>query len=214
VYRRPRFRHGRLDPPAGALCGVVGLKPTYGRVYRYGLIAFASSLDQIGPFTKDVEDCAIVMNVIAGNDPRESTSVPEEVPITAGFSARGRGWTVGIPKEYFVAGIDPEGRGGCPPGHNGLGAGGAQCRRDRSPTPQYCLASTTSSPGGASSNLPLRGVRFGFRSEGNRDLLDMYKKTRSAGFGAEVETRNHARTYALSSGYYDAYYRRPRRSGP
>ena len=201
---------GSIRQPA-ALCGVVGMKPTYGRVSRYGLIAFASSLDQIGPFTKDVEDCAIVMNVIAGYDPRESTSVPEEVPDYRRFLGRGvEGWTVGIPKEYFVAGIDPEVEASVRRAITVLEQAGARCVEVSLPHTQYCLAVYyIVAPAEASSNLArYDGVRFGFRSEGNRDLLDMYKKTRSAGFGAEVKRRIMLGTYALSSGYYDAYYKK------
>ena len=201
---------GSIRQPA-ALCGVVGMKPTYGRVSRYGLIAFASSLDQIGPFTKDVEDCAIVMNVIAGYDPRESTSVPEEVPDYRRFLGRGvEGWTVGIPKEYFVAGIDPEVEASVRRAITVLEQAGARCVEVSLPHTQYCLAVYyIVAPAEASSNLArYDGVRYGFRSEGNRDLLDMYKKTRSAGFGAEVKRRIMLGTYALSSGYYDAYYKK------
>jgi aspartyl-tRNA(Asn)/glutamyl-tRNA(Gln) amidotransferase subunit A len=201
---------GSIRQPA-ALCGVVGMKPTYGRVSRYGLIAFASSLDQIGPFTKDVEDCAIVMNVIAGYDPRESTSVPEEVPDYRGFLGRGvEGWTVGIPKEYFVAGIDPEVEASVRRVITVLEQAGARCVEVSLPHTKYCLAVYyIVAPAEASSNLArYDGVRFGFRSEGNRDLIDMYKKTRSAGFGAEVKRRIMLGTYALSSGYYDAYYKK------
>ena len=201
---------GSIRQPA-ALCGVVGMKPTYGRVSRYGLIAFASSLDQIGPFTKDVEDCAIVMNVIAGYDPRESTSVPEEVPDYRRFLGRGvEEWTVGIPKEYFVAGIDPEVEAAVRRAIAVLEQAGARCIEVSLPHTKYCLAVYyIVAPAEASSNLArYDGVRYGFRSEENRDLLDMYKKTRSAGFGAEVKRRIMLGTYALSSGYYDAYYKK------
>ncbi len=201
---------GSIRQPA-ALCGVVGMKPTYGRVSRYGLIAFASSLDQIGPFTKDVEDCAIVMNVIAGYDPRESTSVPEEVPDYRRFLGQEvEGWTVGIPKEYFVAGIDPEVEAAVRRAIAVLEQAGARCVEISLPHTKYCLAVYyIVAPAEASSNLArYDGVRYGFRAEGNRDLLDMYKKTRSAGFGAEVKRRIMLGTYALSSGYYDAYYKK------
>ncbi len=201
---------GSIRQPA-ALCGVVGMKPTYGRVSRYGLIAFASSLDQIGPFTKDVEDCAIMMNVIAGYDPRESTSVPEEVPDYRSFLGQGvEGWTVGIPKEYFVAGIDPEVEAAVRRTVTVLEQAGARCVEISLPHTKYCLAVYyIVAPAEASSNLArYDGVRFGFRSEENRDLLDMYKRTRSTGFGAEVKRRIMLGTYALSSGYYDAYYKK------
>jgi aspartyl-tRNA(Asn)/glutamyl-tRNA(Gln) amidotransferase subunit A len=201
---------GSIRQPA-ALCGVVGMKPTYGRVSRYGLIAFASSLDQIGPFTKDVEDTAILMNVIAGYDPRESTSVPEPVPDYREFLGRGiEGWTVGIPKEYFIAGIDPEVEAAVRRAITVVEKAGARCIEVSLPHTEYCLAVYyVIAPAEASSNLArYDGVKYGFRSEENRDLLDMYKKTRSAGFGAEVKRRIMIGTYALSSGYYDAYYKK------
>ena len=201
---------GSIRQPA-ALCGVVGMKPTYGRVSRYGLIAFASSLDQIGPFTKDVEDCAIMMNVIAGYDSRESTSVPLDVPDYRAFLSQGiDGYRVGIPKEYFIEGIDPEvteAMNGAMKTIEGLGA---TCVEISLPHTEYCLAVYyVIAPAEASSNLArYDGVKYGFRAEDCRDLLDMYKKTRSAGFGAEVKRRIMIGTYALSSGYYDAYYKK------
>jgi aspartyl-tRNA(Asn)/glutamyl-tRNA(Gln) amidotransferase subunit A len=201
---------GSIRQPA-ALCGVVGLKPTYGRVSRYGLVAFASSLDQIGPFTKDAEDCAIVMNVIAGYDPRESTSVPEEVPDYRAFLGRGiEGWRVGIPKEYFIDGIDPEVEAAIGEAIRVVERAGARCSEVSLPHTDYCVAVYyIVAPAEASSNLArYDGVKYGFRSADNRDLLDMYKKTRSAGFGEEVKRRIMIGTYALSSGYYDAYYRK------
>jgi aspartyl-tRNA(Asn)/glutamyl-tRNA(Gln) amidotransferase subunit A len=201
---------GSIRQPA-ALCGVVGLKPTYGRVSRFGLIAFASSLDQIGPFTKDVEDCAIMMNVIAGYDPRESTSVPTEVPDYSESLSRGiDGWTVGIPKEYFIEGIDPEIKEAVKNTIGVIEGLGATCVEISLPHTEYCLAVYyIIAPAEASSNLArYDGVKYGFRSGGDRDLLEMYKKTRSAGFGAEVKRRIMIGTYALSSGYYDAYYKK------
>ena len=201
---------GSIRQPA-ALCGVVGMKPTYGRVSRFGLIAFASSLDQIGPFTKDVEDCAILMNVIAGYDPRESTSVPEEVPDYREFLGQGiEGWTVGIPKEYFIAGIDPEVEAAVRRAITVVEKAGARCIEVSLPHTEYCLAVYyIVAPAEACSNLArYDGVKYGFRSEESRDLLEMYKKTRAAGFGAEVKRRIMIGTYALSSGYYDAYYKK------
>ncbi|MBP1721128.1 MAG: aspartyl/glutamyl-tRNA(asn/gln) amidotransferase subunit [Deltaproteobacteria bacterium] len=201
---------GSIRQPA-ALCGVVGLKPTYGRVSRFGLIAFASSLDQIGPFTKDVEDCAIMMNVIAGYDPMESTSVPMEVPDYLSFIRKDiRGWTVGIPKEYFIEGIDPEVEGAVRKAITVLEGLGAKCVDISLPHTEYCLAVYyVIAPAEASSNLArYDGVKYGYRSTGSRDLLDMYKMTRSEGFGAEVKRRIMIGTYALSSGYYDAYYKK------
>ncbi len=201
---------GSIRQPA-ALCGVVGMKPTYGRVSRYGLIAFASSLDQIGPFTKDVEDCAIIMNVIAGHDPRESTSIPAAVPDYRQFLARGvEGWKVGIPQEYFLAGIDREVEASVRRAIAVIEGLGAQCVPITLPHTEYCLAVYyIIAPAEASSNLArYDGVKYGFRSRSGRDLLDMYKKTRSEGFGAEVKRRIMLGTYVLSSGYYDAYYKK------
>ena len=201
---------GSIRQPA-ALCGVVGMKPTYGRVSRYGLIAFASSLDQIGPFTKDVEDCAIMMNVIAGYDPRESTSVPLNVPDYTAFLSRGiDGFKVGIPREYFIKGIDPEVTEAMSRAMKTIEGLGASCVEISLPHTEYCLAVYyIVAPAEASSNLArYDGMKYGFRGEDCRDLLDMYKKTRSAGFGAEVKRRIMIGTYALSSGYYDAYYKK------
>jgi aspartyl-tRNA(Asn)/glutamyl-tRNA(Gln) amidotransferase subunit A len=201
---------GSIRQPASH-CGVVGLKPTYGRVSRYGLIAFASSLDQIGPFTKDVEDCAILLNVIAGYDPKESTSVPEAVPNYRAVLGRGiQGWRVGIPREYFIAGIDPEVEAAVRGAIASVEAAGASCVEVSLPHTEYCVAVYyIVAPAEASSNLArYDGVKYGFRAEGARDLLEMYKKTRSEGFGAEVKRRIMLGTYALSSGYYDAYYKK------
>jgi len=201
---------GSIRQPA-ALCGVIGMKPTYGRVSRYGLIAFASSLDQIGPFTKDVEDCAIMMNVIAGYDPKESTSVPMDVPDYREFVLRGiDDWRVGIPKEYFIEGIDPEVMEAMKSTITAIEGLGAKCVEISLPHTEYCLAVYyIIAPAEASSNLArYDGVKYGFRSQDSRDLLDMYKRTRSAGFGAEVKRRIMIGTYALSSGYYDAYYKK------
>jgi len=201
---------GSIRQPA-ALCGVVGMKPTYGRVSRYGLIAFASSLDQIGPFTKDVEDCAIMMNVISGYDPKESTSVPMDVPDYREFVSRGvDDWRVGIPKEYFIEGIDPEVMAAMKRSIKAIEGIGAKCIEISLPHTEYCLAVYyIVAPAEASSNLArYDGVKYGFRFPESKDLLDMYKKTRSAGFGAEVKRRIMIGTYALSSGYYDAYYKK------
>ncbi|MDI6776583.1 MAG: Asp-tRNA(Asn)/Glu-tRNA(Gln) amidotransferase subunit GatA [Syntrophales bacterium] len=203
---------GSIRQPA-ALCGVVGMKPTYGRVSRFGLIAFASSLDQIGPFTRDVEDCAIMMNVIAGYDPKESTSVPIEVPDYREYLSRGiEGWTVGIPKEYFIEGIDPEVLTAVQNTIKVIEESGGRCIEISLPHTEYCLAVYyIVAPAEASSNLArYDGVKYGFRSgAGNvQDLLTMYKKTRSESFGAEVKRRIMLGTYVLSSGYYDAYYKK------
>jgi len=201
---------GSIRQPA-SLCGVVGMKPTYGRVSRFGLIAFASSLDQIGPFTRDVADCALMMNVIAGHDRRESTSVPREVPDYREFIGKDvRGWTVGIPKEYFIEGIDPETSSAVEEVIRTLKDLGVKTKEVSLPHTDYCVAVYyIVAPAEASSNLArYDGVRYGYRSGEGRDLLDMYKKTRSAGFGAEVKRRIMIGTYALSSGYYDAYYKK------
>ncbi len=201
---------GSIRQPA-ALCGVVGLKPTYGRVSRFGLIAFASSLDQIGPFTKDVEDCAIMMNVLAGYDPRESTSVQTEVPDYRQFVGKGiAGWKIGIPKEYFIEGIDPEVAAAIKKAIAVIEKCGGQCVDISLPHTEYCLAVYyIIAPAEASSNLArYDGVKYGYRTSEARDLLDMYKKTRTQGFGTEVKRRIMIGTYALSSGYYDAYYKK------
>jgi len=201
---------GSIRQPA-ALCGVVGLKPTYGRVSRFGLVAFASSLDQIGPITKDVEDCAIMMNAISGYDTSDSTSVPAEVPdYREAISRDIDGWTVGIPKEYFVEGIDPEIKTSIDTTIKTLEGLGARCRDISLPHTKYCVATYyIIAPSEASSNLArYDGVRYGFRAPDGENLLDMYKKTRSSGFGAEVKRRIMIGTYSLSSGYYDAYYKK------
>jgi aspartyl-tRNA(Asn)/glutamyl-tRNA(Gln) amidotransferase subunit A len=201
---------GSIRQPA-ALCGIVGLKPTYGRVSRFGLVAFASSLDQLGPFTKDVEDCAIMMNVLAGYDPRESSSVPAEVPDYRQFIGRDiKGWKIGIPKEYFIEGIDPEISSAIKKAISVIEKCGGKCVDISLPHTQYCLAVYyIIAPAEASSNLArYDGVKYGFRTKEARDLLDMYKKTRTQGFGAEVKRRIMIGTYALSAGYYDAYYKK------
>jgi aspartyl-tRNA(Asn)/glutamyl-tRNA(Gln) amidotransferase subunit A len=199
---------GSIRQPA-ALCGVVGLKPTYGRVSRFGLIAFASSLDQIGPFTKDVEDCAIMMNVLAGYDPKESTSVKADVPDYRRFIGGDiKGWKVGIPKEYFVEGIDPEVADAVKKAIAVVEKCGGTIVDITLPHTQYCLAVYyIIAPAEASSNLArYDGVKYGLRTADARDLMEMYTKTRRQGFGAEVKRRIMIGTYALSAGYYDAYY--------
>jgi len=199
---------GSIRQPA-ALCGIVGMKPTYGRVSRFGLIAFASSLDQIGPFTKDVEDCAIMMNVLAGYDPKESTSVKAEVPDYRQFVGRDiKGFKVGIPKEYFIEGIDPEVSLAVKKAIEVIEKCGGQCIDISLPHTQYSVAVYyIIAPAEASSNLArYDGVKYGFRVADARDLAEMYQKTRMQGFGAEVKRRIMIGTYALSAGYYDAYY--------
>lgn len=200
---------GSIRQPA-SLCGVVGLKPTYGRVSRYGLIAFASSLDQIGPITKDVRDSAIVMNIISGPDPCDSTSAHIKVPDFTGVLGQDiKGMRFGIPKEYFIKGMDSPVDAALRTAIKQLETLGAVPVELTLPHTDYAVAAyyliATSE---ASSNLArYDGVRYGLRKSG-RDLIDMYMNTRAAGFGEEVKRRIMLGTYALSSGYYDAYYKK------
>ncbi len=200
---------GSIRQPA-SFCGVVGLKPTYGRVSRYGLVAFASSLDQIGPITKNITDAAILMNVIAGRDPLDSTSAPVDVPdFTSALGKDIKGLKIGIPKEYFIEGIDPEVEQSVRDAVRHFESLGAIPVEISLPHSGYAVAAyyviATSE---ASSNLArYDGVKYGFRAEG-KDLLDMYMKSRAQGFGPEVKRRIMLGTYTLSSGYYDAYYKK------
>jgi aspartyl-tRNA(Asn)/glutamyl-tRNA(Gln) amidotransferase subunit A len=200
---------GSIRQPA-ALCGVVGMKPTYGRVSRYGLVAFASSLDQIGPITKNVADCALLLNVISGRDLRDSTSAPVEVPdFTAAIGKEIKGMRIGVPKEYFIHGMDPEVEQAVRESIRKFESLGAVAVDVSLPHTGYAVATyyvlATSE---ASSNLArYDGVKYGFRAEG-KDLIDTYMKTRAEGFGPEVKRRIMLGTYALSSGYYDAYYKK------
>ncbi len=200
---------GSIRQPA-SLCGVVGLKPTYGRVSRYGLVAFASSLDQIGPITKDVTDAAIMLNVIAGHDLKDSTSVPKDVPDYARSLGRDiKGVKIGIPKEYFIKGLDSEVDSAVKEAIKKLESLGAIAMEVSLPHTGYAVATyyilATSE---ASSNLArYDGVKYGFRAEG-KDILEMYMNTRAQGFGAEVKRRIMLGTYALSAGYYEAYYKK------
>lgn len=199
---------GSIRQPA-ACCGVVGLKPTYGRVSRFGLIAFGSSLDQVGPLTKDVRDAALLLKVIAGYDPRDSTSLEVEVPDYEHFLRPDlRGVTIGVPKEYFIEGIHPEVATAVRTALAVLEGLGAKIRDLSLPHTEYALpVYYLIAPAEASSNLArYDGVRYGHRAEGDGSLLGMYKKTRSEGFGPEVKRRIMLGTYALSAGYYDAYY--------
>jgi len=211
---------GSIRQPA-AFCGVVGLKPTYGRVSRYGLIAFASSLDQIGPFTRTVADNAALLQVIAGFDSRDSTSVDTPVPdFTAALSVKDlKGKKLGIPKEYFGEGTDPEVRQALEAGIEQLKALGAQVQEVSLPNTEYAVPTYyVLAPAEASSNLArFDGVRYAFRApstslrmSGNSgedsNLLSMYMQTREEGFGPEAKRRVVLGTYVLSSGYYDAYY--------
>jgi aspartyl-tRNA(Asn)/glutamyl-tRNA(Gln) amidotransferase subunit A len=198
---------GSVRQPA-AFCGVVGLKPTYGRVSRYGLVAFASSLDQIGPFGKDVTDCALLMNAIARYDPRDSTSVDAPVPdYTRALVDDIKGMRVGVPKEYFVEGMQPEVEQRVREAIDQLAELGAEVAEVSLPHTEYSLPTYyLIAPAEASANLArYDGVKYGLsRQEG--ELWDNYKQTRQSGFGAEVKRRIMLGTYALSAGYYDAYY--------
>ena len=201
---------GSIRQPA-ACCGVVGLKPTYGRVSRYGLVAFASSLDQIGPITKDVTDTAILMNVISGHDPRDSTSANIPAPdFTRALKKDVKGMRIGMPKEYFIEGMDREVEKAIKDAVKSLEGLGASVVEVSLPHTSYAVATyyilATSE---ASSNLArYDGVKYGFRAQGAKDLLDTYLQSRSQGFGAEVKRRIMLGTYALSAGYYDAYYKK------
>ncbi|GFN22254.1 MAG: Asp-tRNA(Asn)/Glu-tRNA(Gln) amidotransferase subunit GatA [Thermoanaerobacteraceae bacterium] len=198
---------GSIRQPA-SFCGVVGMKPTYGRVSRSGLVAFASSLDQIGPFAREVTDCALVLQAIAGHDPADSTSGDLPVPDYLGaLQADIKGIKVGVPKEYFVEGIEPEVANLVRWAIDRLADLGAICEEISLPHTEYALpAYYLVATAEASSNLArYDGVAYGFRLPG-KDLVDMYVKTRSEGFGPEVKRRIMLGTYALSSGYYDAYY--------
>jgi len=201
---------GSIRQPASH-CGVVGLKPTYGRVSRFGLVAFASSLDQVGPLTKDVTDCALMLNVISGHDPRDSTSVNREVPdYTRALSEGLAGLTVGIPAEYFAEGLDPEVEAAVRNGIAELEAAGAKVVEVSLPHTRYGVAAYyIIAPAEASSNLArFDGVRYGNRDQEASTLIEMYRQSRSQGFGPEVKRRIIIGTYALSSGYYDAYYKK------
>jgi aspartyl-tRNA(Asn)/glutamyl-tRNA(Gln) amidotransferase subunit A len=201
---------GSIRQPA-SLCGVVGMKPTYGRVSRYGLTAFASSLDQVGPLCRTVEDCALLMNVISGYDPRDSTSVQQNVPdFTASLVDGLKGVRVGVPREYFTEGLDPQVEAIVRNSIETLRERGAEIVDISLPHTEFCVAVYyLIAPSEASSNLArYDGVHYGYRDKGADSLLDMYKRTRSGGFGAEVKRRILIGTYALSSGYYDAYYKK------
>ena len=208
---------GSIRQPA-AMCGVVGLKPTYGRVSRYGLIAFASSLDQIGPITKDVEDAAILLNVIAGYDEMDSTSAGEKDIPSGTYMPVGdyreflrkdiRGVKIGIPKEYFIEGIDPDVLKAVKDAIKLLEKMGAKIKDISLPHTEYAVSTYyIIAPAEASSNLArFDGVQYGFRTKKAKDLIDMYIQTRSQGFGPEAKRRILLGTYVLSSGYYEAYY--------
>jgi len=198
---------GSIRQPA-AYCGLVGMKPTYGRVSRYGLVAYASSLDQIGPITRDVTDCAHVLNVICGHDAKDSTSINTGVPdYTKSLVNDIKGLKIGLPREYFASGMDPEVERAINKAIEQLVSLGAEYKEISMPHTEYALSAYYMiAPAEASSNLArYDGVSFGQRVEGT-DIVDMYKKTRSAFLGAEVKRRIMLGTYALSAGYHDAYY--------
>ncbi|HEV2047113.1 MAG TPA: Asp-tRNA(Asn)/Glu-tRNA(Gln) amidotransferase subunit GatA [Chthoniobacterales bacterium] len=201
---------GSIRQPA-AVSGVVGLKPTYGRVSRFGVTAFASSLDQVGPLSKTVRDSALIMNAMAGHDPFDSTSLNEPVPdYTAALGRDLKGIRLGLPKEYMIEGIDPQVKSAIDAALKQLQALGAEIVDVSLPHTDYGIAvyyflATAE----ASANLArFDGVRYGHRAENPKDLLDFYGRTREEGFGAEVKRRIILGTYVLSSGYYDAYYLR------
>ena len=199
---------GSIRQPA-SFCGVVGVLPTYGRVSRYGLIAFASSLDRVGPFAANVRDAATLLGVIAGHDPKDATSSPVPVPDYAAESDKpAEGLRIGVPAEYFAEGLDPEVRAAIEKGIEALKAAGCTVKpislpHTRYAIPTYYLVATAE----ASANLArFDGVRYGHRSVRSDSLADMYRHSRDEGFGAEVKRRILLGTYALSAGYYDAYY--------
>ena len=198
---------GSIRQPA-ACCGIVGLKPTYGRVSRYGIIAFASSLDQVGPLTKDVTDCALMLEAIAGYDPSDSTSVNVPVPRYAQHLTQDiKGLRVGIPKEYFIPGTQPDVEASVKKAIQVLEKSGLQIEEISLPHTEYAVAVYyLVATAEASSNLArYDGMRYGCRAPG-KNLAETYMKTREEGFGAEVKRRIMLGTYALSAGYYDAYY--------
>jgi aspartyl-tRNA(Asn)/glutamyl-tRNA(Gln) amidotransferase subunit A len=199
---------GSIRQPASH-CGCVGLKPTYGRVSRYGVIAYASSLDQVGPLTRDVTDCAIMLGALAGHDPKDSTSVNRPVPdYLAALTNDIRGLRIGLPREYFIEGLDPDVQASMDRAIETYRRLGAEFTEISLPHTDYAVASYyLIATAEASANLArYDGVRFGHRAEQAEGLLEMYSRSRSQGFGSEVKRRIMLGTYALSSGYYDAYY--------
>ena len=201
---------GSIRQPA-ALCNVVGFKPTYGLVSRFGLIAFASSLDQIGPFTRTVEDAALVLSHIAGHDTNDSTSVKVDIPdYSAELKKRKGPWRLGIPKEYFGTGLDPEVGAAVQTAIDHYRKLGCEIKEVSLPHTKYAVGVYyIIATAECSSNLArYDGIRYGHRSKDAKDALDIYFKSRAEGFGAEVKRRIILGTYVLSSGYYDAYYLR------
>jgi aspartyl-tRNA(Asn)/glutamyl-tRNA(Gln) amidotransferase subunit A len=204
---------GSIRQPA-SFCGVVGVKPTYGRVSRYGLVAFASSLDQIGPFANNVKDAARLLQVISGQDRYDSTSAAQAVPdFSAALNGDIKGLRIGVPPECFGDGLDPEVRASVEAGIKTLESRGARITPVSLPHTKYVIAVYyIIATAEASSNLArFDGARYGFRAEEARVLSEMYRKTRDEGFGAEVKRRIMLGTFALSSGYYDAYYEKAQR---
>ncbi|RTZ89557.1 MAG: Asp-tRNA(Asn)/Glu-tRNA(Gln) amidotransferase GatCAB subunit A [Deltaproteobacteria bacterium] len=201
---------GSIRQPA-SLCGIVGMKPTYGTVSRFGLVAFASSLDQIGPMTRSVGDAALLLNTLAGHDPRDSTSVPRDFPDYTEELDKGlEGLRIGIPEEYFIEGIDPEVEAHVRKAIEAMKGAGAKVVEISLPHTEYAVATYyIIATAEASSNLArYDGVRYGYRDTSAKGLREMYEKTRSGGFGTEVKRRIMLGTYVLSAGYYDAYYRK------
>ena len=208
VYSLGSDTGGSIRQPA-SLCGIVGMKPTYGLVSRYGLVAFASSLDQIGPLTKDVTDCAIVLNAIAGGDPRDSTSIPMEPPdYTAALTGDVRGLRVGVPREYYAEGIDPAVADTLRQALAKLESLGAVVEETSLPHTAYALAVYyILAPSEASANLArYDGVKYGYSAQDAGGMWEAMELTKQRGFGPEVKRRIMLGTYALSAGYYDAYY--------
>jgi len=208
IYALGSDTGGSIRQPAG-FCSITGLKPTYGRVSRYGLVAFASSLDQIGPLTKDVTDCALVMNAIAGYDSRDSTSVPEPTPdYTRCLTTDLKGLRLGVPKEYFIEGMQSEVATAIQAAIKKLRELGAKTEEVSLPSTRYALAVYyIIAPSEASANLArYDGVKYGFSAKEADSMWDAMEKTRQYGFGPEVKRRIMLGTYALSAGYYDAYY--------
>ncbi len=214
IYALGSDTGGSIRQPAG-FCSVTGLKPTYGRVSRYGLVAFASSLDQIGPLTRDVTDCALVLNAIAGYDTRDSTSAPQPTPdYTQCLTADLKGLRIGIPREYFVEGMQNEVETAIRTAIDKLRELGASVEWEVSlPSTPYALAAYyIIAPSEASANLSrYNGVKYGFSYPDARNMWDSMEKTRQYGFGAEVKRRIMLGTYALSAGYYDAWYLKAQR---
>lgn len=199
---------GSIRQPA-SFCGVVGLKPTYGRVSRWGVVAFASSLDQVGTFTRDVEDCAVVMNIISGKDPLDATSVEVPVPDYTSFLQTDiKGLRIGYPQEFFGKGVDPVVKETVQQALSQYEALGAIVEEVSLPHSEYALpAYYLIAPAEASANLArFDGVRYGLRDSEAENIVEMFSRTRAQGFGAEVKRRIMLGTYSLSSGYYDAYY--------